>query len=406
MFKNIYKLKKILFTLLKFYIYIILDFMVNFYFFFKNIKPLKKDKILLTRIDNLGDFVISINFFKEIRKQFKNEYIVFLCSDMVFDLAKKLDYFDEVISVDSKKIFFGDTLLDLKFNFNNLIYRFKKIIELKKIKYKKIIHLNNKYTTSFLLKNLYADEKIGMYDKTANKVLNKIISRFYDKYLEMPFQNELKKLSYFLGLILNQKFFSVFPNLEKSFSKYKDLEKCDNYCVFALGASMIEKMIDVYKFVEIAKKLSENIKIVLVGTEKEKSLGDNFLDLYDKNRDNIINLIGKTDILDIFSIVQYSKFLIGNDSAFIHIASCLKVPSICLLSGHNYGDFLPYDLDFVLEGDKKYIPHCVTSEMNCFGCGIICKYKLSKSKKYLCVENLDIKKVNELIYKILEENIC
>src|SRR5574344_2522097 len=136
MFKNIYKLKKILFTLLKFYIYIILDFMVNFYFFFKNIKPLKKDKILLTRIDNLGDFVISINFFKEIRKQFKNEYIVFLCSDMVFDLAKKLDYFDEVISVDSKKIFFGDTLLDLKFNFNNLIYRFKKIIELKKIKYK------------------------------------------------------------------------------------------------------------------------------------------------------------------------------------------------------------------------------------------------------------------------------
>ncbi|MDR0675850.1 MAG: hypothetical protein LBF97_02280, partial [Elusimicrobiota bacterium] len=179
--------------------------------------------------------------------------------------------------------------------------------------------------------------------------------------------------------------------------KHFILEKIENYCIFGLGASRNEKRFDIKKFVEIAKNEiflnNKNLKIILLGSNSEIELGKLFLNFYgDDDNKKIINLIGKTSILDIFSIIKYSKFVLGNDSAYIHIATALNIPSICLLSGHNYGSFLPYQIDE--NENSRTIPTCITStKMDCFGCGVICKFGLTKNKKYVCVENIDIKKI-------------
>lgn len=146
----------------------------------------------------------------------------------------------------------------------------------------------------------------------------------------------------------------------------------------------------------------KSLKIILLGTENEKFLGENFLKKFGNYDGKIVNLIGKTNVLEVFSIIKYAQFVLGHDSAYIHIATALKIPSICLLSGHNFGDFLPYEID-----EKKtdqILPVCVTSKMDCFGCGVICKLGLTENMKYPCVENIDTDEINQAIFQVLSTN--
>ncbi|MDR0676864.1 MAG: hypothetical protein LBF97_07510, partial [Elusimicrobiota bacterium] len=221
------KIRKKFYSFFKYFMYIFLDFFTNIFFHIKNYKIKKSNEILITRIDNLGDFVVSLNILKKIREKikknptFQNVKITFLCNDFLVELAKKTNLFDEIISVDAKKIFFGDNLLEISLNFENLAYRCKKLLKLKQKKYIKIIHLNNKYMTSFLLKNLYADKKIGMFDKIGKKNLNKFINKFYDKYIEIPDKNELKKLTYFFNKMFDGNIVTAPPSINFNINSKK-----------------------------------------------------------------------------------------------------------------------------------------------------------------------------------------
>ena len=73
---------------------------------------------------------------------------------------------------------------------------------------------------------------------------------------------------------------------------------------------------------ELIKKTSAKI-ILLGGGEKDEKLGQI---ITEKCSLPIINLIGKTDILELIALIKKLKIYIGVDSGPMHIASALKVP--------------------------------------------------------------------------------
>ena len=75
-----------------------------------------------------------------------------------------------------------------------------------------------------------------------------------------------------------------------------------------LGSSDIRKNWGISKFIEIAKKVPEDYKIVLAGGKSEIELGKTFFENYNDGR--VINKIGKTSLLETLFLIRNSNFII------------------------------------------------------------------------------------------------
>ncbi len=384
--------------LTKIFLYLFIDFFISIAFLLKKTK--NTNKILLTRIDNLGDFIVSLEFInetiKELKKEEKNIKIVFLCNDFLKNFINSLNIFDEVISVNLDKIFLSNDNFKIKITLKNIIYRIKNIWKFKKIKFKKIIHLNNKYTSHFLIKNFYSDEKISFF--YSKNILNLFLKKFYTQYFNIKETNEIKKLNIFYNKIFDKKIDFSIPTLElKNFNLNAfEFLKDKNYYCLGLGASEKIKIWDIENFANLAKKIIFNKKvfIVLIGSKNEIFFGEKFMEYMDKNEKKFVfNLIGKTSILDLLNIIKFSKIVIGNDSGYIHVASLVKVKSIAIVPGINFKSFLPYKIK------NTFTPICLVGQCEKYKtCKITgCNKKLSKNKSYMCMKKILVEDVFDII---------
>jgi ADP-heptose:LPS heptosyltransferase len=100
----------------------------------------------------------------------------------------------------------------------------------------------------------------------------------------------------------------------------------EDYFVLHVGASDFGKALSPEQIKAVVKNFlqvrSENL--VLVGVEKERFLAEAAKPLIGSER--ITDLVGKTRLNDLFSLLAHAKGLIGCDSAPIHMASLLNKP--------------------------------------------------------------------------------
>ncbi|MDR0675851.1 MAG: hypothetical protein LBF97_02285 [Elusimicrobiota bacterium] len=398
-------LKKRLFILLKLIAYFFIDNFADIYFLLFHRKIEKSNKILIIGDQQIGDFILSLNSLKEYKGTFKNNKIVLLCNENLVDLARKTNYFDEIISINTNKIYLGNSFLRIDFSLENFIYRFKKLLELKKINYKKILNPTNLFYVSMLIKNLNAEEKIGVFDK--NKYLGNFFNIPYTTLVKLDLKNELNDFAKFFRIISGQKkFLSGLPTFDFEIPKYEKLAKNYDYCAVSLSGSFYEKNWDIKNFLKSLEKINFEIDIVLVGsnTKNEINSANQFLKLY-KGKNKVINFVGKTTLMEYISIIKYSKFAFGNDSSIIHIAVASKIPSICITSGHSFEYCVPYFIEKNLtEKEKNILPISIFHKMDCFGCGLICNKKLTKNKKFQCVDNIEVSKVISALNNIININ--
>jgi heptosyltransferase-3 len=102
------------------------------------------------------------------------------------------------------------------------------------------------------------------------------------------------------------------------------------------------------------------------------------------------NIAGRTTLAELAGVLSLSSLNVGVDSGATHIAAAVGTPTITIYGPSDWRDWAPV-------GDK----HCVVvSEMKCVPCHIKgCK----GSGRSLCLENLEVDKVQEVIRKDLEK---
>jgi heptosyltransferase-2 len=114
-------------------------------------------------------------------------------------------------------------------------------------------------------------------------------------------------------------------NIKALFKKYKlNLEK--KIVIFAPGAAFgPSKMWPVEKFKELGEKLNKDFFILILGSDKEKNIGDKIV-----TNKNMVNLCGKTSITDATDLMHVSEFCVSNDSGLMHLASATNTKSISI----------------------------------------------------------------------------
>jgi ADP-heptose:LPS heptosyltransferase len=361
-------------------------------------------------LDNIGDFILWLDSAKEYRKHY-SEKLVLLCNRSCFEIAKNLPYFDEIIPVNTKKLF------------SNPLYRIKLFFKLSKRKFQRAInpvYSREYFSQDVTIRNIKAFEKIGFdgnYTNTSsvlkgaeldskkieskNKKLKSKANKFYSRLIlaQPEITMELNRNSEFIRGLFHNEFQSQIPILPFEIPKYKDLPK-EDYVVIFLGASSLNRVWEREKYAFIINSLKEDV--IICGGKGEEYIFQEIEGDVDKDK-KILNLIGQTSMLELISLISNAKYLISNDTSASHISPLVKIPSIVILPGNYYGRFHPYTPEIISEEDRNYIPKVANCFMSCYNCFNICIHSNDKSKTWLCVSNIRVEQVLEKIDEIKKE---
>ena len=61
-----------------------------------------------------------------------------------------------------------------------------------------------------------------------------------------------------------------------------------------------------------------------------------------KSKERVINLTGKTNLIEIILLIKKACFVITHDTSIIHLSGLFNKKSICLSNGMHFKRFVPY----------------------------------------------------------------
>ena len=236
--------------------------------------------------------------------------------------------------------------------------------------------------------------------KKRSKILSKLLSKsqkFYSFLIEADKENkmELKRNAEFVSNFFDCDFKASLPKLCFEIPEFNQVK---DYVVLFIGASQVKRNWGAEKFVNLIDKLSSFV--VLCGGNGDIEIADNILRSV-KKPNKILNLVGKTTLLELCSVINSANFVVSNDTVAAHISAMVRTKSIVICPGNFTKRFHPYDLDSVSDDLKQYFPVVIRYEMDCFDCAGICSQSTDEMEHYPCIENISVDTVKSEIDKLI-----
>lgn len=297
-------------------------------------------KFVIWQTAFLGDLILTTPLVSSLKNLYPDSYIALISKPFGKEVFKNNPYLDELIIFDKKK----QSIFSL-------------IKQLKKAKFDIAISPHRSHRASYLLFLAKIPERLGfdkagfsfLYTKKARHTFDGTheIDRNFRLLKFLPNFNE-GKLQKYPQLFLTEE--------EDRFYKSFLLEK-DNYIVVAPGSKWQTKKWTEENFKELIKILSKDFQVVLIGRKEDIQTAQNILS--DIKTKNLIDLTGKTNLRQSFSIIKNAKALISNDSAPVHMAVAFDTPVVDIY-GPTTTDlgFYPYRNGIVVEIKDLYCRPC------------------------------------------------
>ncbi|MBS0185588.1 MAG: glycosyltransferase family 9 protein [Proteobacteria bacterium] len=126
----------------------------------------------------------------------------------------------------------------------------------------------------------------------------------------------------------------------------KNVEEKKTLIALGMGANWRGKIWRIENFIALVKKMKAdqelfpNCRFVLLGGPDERHLIDAFLKEFKK--EEIIDLMGKVDLLMAFAALKNVDMFIGNDSGLMHLAAAAEIPTVGLFGPSRIEHYRPW----------------------------------------------------------------
>jgi len=353
-----------------------------FLFFRHSLAQKRHKKILIVRLDAIGDFVIWLAAAKEIRQLYPGYQVILLGNDLWTDLAKGLPFFDAVWPLNRKRFLM------------NPLYRFRMLKRVQHDGFQIALHpvfSRDFFVGDACVRASRAPTRIGFFGNNENITLwqKRIGDTWYTKLIASYAKHQLEQDADFVRALGTQ-YQASLPQLPR-FPLPKDFILKDYYVVIpGAGHEMRQWPLD--NFQEIARRIynKTGLTAVLCGGKREVNLSQAFQKGLDVPT---LDMVGHTSLLELVSIIAHAKFVVGNDTGAIHIAVATATPSVCILGGAHPGRYIPYPPE--LNAAVKPVVH----SMGCFNCDWNCTS--NKPGVVPCINNISVDDVWEVLLSIL-----
>lgn len=297
------------------------------------------ERILIVRLDSIGDIVWTTPLMRELKRCYFNSKIDLIVRPQVYDLVSNCPYLSNIYVYDCDVR--GDvTPLDYdkvrkkvkKFAENNLKERYDMVILPREV------FCNSGFDNllfAFYSRSKYRIARSYSLNKF-QKVRSRLLAKYFSLFLEVDrTQHEVEQILQIaesIGCIVNKK------NME--LWKGEDIEfeiKKKKYIVIGLQGSSPNRNYDPLKYKYIFNKMKESNKdvlFVICGDYKAEEDAK----IASINCNNVIDMTGKTSLSYLLHIIDNSIGYVGADTGIMHIAAALNKPVVEISAHINGGD--------------------------------------------------------------------
>ena len=294
-------------------------------------------RILIIHTAFIGDIVLSTPLIKKIKDTYPDSDITYVTTPSGEAILKNNPHLNNIIAYDKRgehKGISGVWQLGKRLRYENF----------------NMVITPHRYLRSSILSWLSRSPIRKGYDIASGSCL------FTEKIKYDKTKHEVEKLLSFVAPENKKRYeIELYPG-EKEKMKGDNLWKENlledkKVVVLAPGSKWFTKQWPVEYFNKLAKSLKKlsNVRLIVVGGKDEINLPI--------EKENIIDMRGKTSLLELADILSRADVVVTNDSSPIHIASAFKKPKIFALFGptiEKFG-FFPWSLNskvFQVDGLK------------------------------------------------------
>jgi ADP-heptose:LPS heptosyltransferase len=364
--------------------------------------PRKKStgkKLLVIKLEGLGDFIIFLPSLLRYKKIYPDYSLTLLVDNKInYSIAKRYgkDVLDEVLLIDAKKF---SKKLWYRFSFSKLLYKENYDVTINPLYYRRKI-------SDFIVRIAGSKEKISYAGYEIEHGASKKSSDFYTQLVYVPqtLTNEFYRHKYFtekLGYTGNDVFTTTFPfrnedvdSARAVLAKYFLQEK--EYVVFFPGAGRFVSKWEPEKFAHVADFLVEkNYTVVIVGSKMEKEIAAKIIsNLNPKSREKVLDLTDGTDVFTTAGVISLAKFYLGNDSGPTHLSEAIGATVICPLGLGHFMEFYPSQIT-----DKNIIVSA--TDKSCLNDLYACAKDLPFGSPAPCVSNITVEQILTEVKKLV-----
>lgn len=284
-------------------------------------------RILIIRLDRIGDVVLSTPVIKALRQAYPNSHIAFMARPLVKDLLMNNPYLNEVILYDKDNIH-RQALSTLKFAMQ---------LRKKKFDLAVILHPTNRSAMIAFLAGI--PTRLG-YDKKCGILMTKKIGD--TKHLGQKHEAEYS-LDLLKAIGIEAKDTDLFvpvnrddENAVSEFLRKLHVQEKDRILTICPGASCPSKIWPKKRFAKIADMLADelDLKVVLVSDDKDAHIAE---DIARSMNSSPLVLAGRLTLGELAALLKRSCLFISNDSGPVHIASAVGTPVISIFGRNQPG---------------------------------------------------------------------
>lgn len=163
---------------------------------------------------------------------------------------------------------------------------------------------------------------------------------------------------------------------------------CDlaaRYFVVAPGAGWSGRRWPIERFAAVANRLChlQGWQAVIVGSPGETELGAALQALIGPAARN---LVGRANLVEVMAVARGAQLVLANESSMAHLGPLLGVPTVAILGGGHFGQFMPYAGDDPL----TTLSAPVWAAMPCFNCNWRCRFTVAPQLPVPCIDAIGI----------------
>ena len=348
-------------------------------FLLKQLNLRFKMNILIVKLSAIGDVIHALPVSYALRRKFPDAHITWVVEPTAYEIVKHNPCVDEVILF-QKKAF--KTMKGFRENFKPL-YK-----QLHQRRYDISIDLQGLFKSLAVVLTANAKRKIGYVDmREGSNLISKPIKgshhsgHIVDRYLDtvkilgcdtdniiFPLENTAEETEYVNTLLQS-----------------RNIDETTKFIAFAVGTNWVNKCWPTKNFARLSDLLAKhNLSSVLIGFGKNDEHKAAEI-MQNSNAKNIVNLVGKTSLMQTAALLKKSQAVVGGDTGNLHLAAALNIPAIMLMG----------PTDPVRNGPYRQMHNVILTGHDCDGC-----WKRTCRKNIDCLSAVKPEQALEKILKI------
>ena len=330
--------------------------------------------ILIIQTAFIGDTILASHFARAVKDQYPNAKIHFFLRKGNESVIQGLSTIEKVWVWDKQG---GKT--------KNLI---KLILGLREIRFDMVFNLHRHFNSGLVSALMKSPFKVGFqqnplsffYTHKVNHLIpHKSLSGVWHEV-----QRNLQLLQKALPALVigdNSKIYKPeLPLMEKHFTKVAPYISQD-YFVIAPASVWFTKAWSEHKYRELTLELAKRGKVFFIGAPTDKELCDRIRE----GISNTENLCGPLNLLDSAALMKNAKRVFVNDSAPLHLASCVNAKTTAIFCS------TVQEFGYTPLADDSVVVDMGTS-LSCRPCGLH-GYKACPLDHFKCAEEIEVKRV-------------